>query len=149
MVLAFQPKVSITERKLVGVEILLRWRDPKRGLIGPDAVVPVAEESGLINELTAAVIRKAMAQCGALRADGLDFKVAVNVSIDDLNNYDFPDFVVTTAEVGSFVVEGAIAAGSVPRPRPSRRLSRHRRSRRRDPAGPSRLRPRAFAGRAR
>ncbi len=96
--LVFQPKVSIATRAMVGVETLLRWRDPERGLMGPFAVVPVAEETGLINALTEAIIRKAMAQCGAWRADGHDFKVAVNVSMHDLDRYDFPDFVVDTAE---------------------------------------------------
>ncbi len=96
--LVFQPKVSIATREMVGVETLLRWRDAERGLMGPGAVVPVAEESGLINALTEAIIRKAMAQCGAWRADGHDFKVAVNVSMHDLDRYDFPDFVVDTAE---------------------------------------------------
>lgn len=96
--LVFQPKVSIATREMVGVETLLRWRDAERGLMGPGAVVPVAEESGLINALTEAIFRKAMAQCGAWRADGHDFKVAVNVSMHDLDRYDFPDFVVDTAE---------------------------------------------------
>ncbi len=96
--LVFQPKVSIATREMVGVETLMRWRDAERGLMGPGAVVPVAEESGLINALTEAIFRKAMAQCGAWRADGHDFKVAVNVSMHDLDRYDFPDFVVDTAE---------------------------------------------------
>ena len=96
--LVFQPKVSIADREVVGVETLLRWNDPVRGLMGPFAVIPVAEECGLINDLTEVVFRKAMAQCGAWRADGHDFKVAVNVSMHDLDRYDFPDFVVDTAE---------------------------------------------------
>ena len=96
--LVFQPKVSIVTREMVGVETLLRWRDAERGLMDPGTVVPVAEESGLINALTETIIRKAMAQCGAWRADGLDFKIEVNVSMYDLDRYDFPDFVVDTAE---------------------------------------------------
>ena len=98
VVLVFQPKVSVAERELVGVETLMRWQDPERGLMGPDAVIPVAEESGLINDLTAVIFRKAMVQCGVWRADGLDFKVAVNVSVDNLDQLDFPKFVVATAE---------------------------------------------------
>ena len=96
--LVFQPKISVATREMVGVEALLRWRDAERGLMGPEAVIPVAEESGLINALTETIIRKAMAQCGAWRADGHDFKIAVNVSMHDLERYDFPDFVVDTAE---------------------------------------------------
>jgi len=60
--------------------------------------VPVAEECGLINEITEAVIHKALAQCGIWRAEGYDFKVAINVSMQDLNRYEFPEFVIGTAE---------------------------------------------------
>jgi EAL domain-containing protein (putative c-di-GMP-specific phosphodiesterase class I)/ActR/RegA family two-component response regulator len=96
--LAFQPKVSIRSREMTGVETLLRWRDTDGSLKSPGAVVPVAEESGLINELTEAVFRKAMTQCGAWRKEGHAFKIAVNVSMHDLDRYDFPEFVVDTAE---------------------------------------------------
>lgn len=95
--LVYQPKVAIAERVMVGVEALVRWQDPKRGLLGPGALIPVAEESGLINPLTDAIFKVAMAQCGAWLAEGLDFKVSVNVSIENLDQLDFPDFVVDTA----------------------------------------------------
>jgi EAL domain-containing protein (putative c-di-GMP-specific phosphodiesterase class I)/ActR/RegA family two-component response regulator len=96
--LMFQPKVLVPSRQMMGVEVFLRWRDPERGLMGPGAVVPVAEECGLINEITEAVIHKALAQCGIWRAEGYDFKVAINVSMQDLNRYEFPEFVIGTAE---------------------------------------------------
>lgn len=95
--LFYQPKVAVTERELVGVESLVRWQDPERGMMGPGALIPVAEESGLINDLTNAIFKVAMAQTGAWQADGLDFKVSVNVSVENLNQFDFPDFVVDTA----------------------------------------------------
>ena len=94
----FQPKVSVADRALVGVETLVRWQHAERGLLGPWAVIPGAEEFDLINDVTEAVLQKAMAQTGAWRAKGLDVKVSVNVSVKDLYRFDFPDFVVATAE---------------------------------------------------
>jgi EAL domain-containing protein (putative c-di-GMP-specific phosphodiesterase class I) len=96
--LMFQPKVSVATGAMVGVETFLRWRDSERGLMSPAAVIPVAEEHDLINALTEVVVHKAMAQCGLWRAGGHDFKVAVNVSMQDLNRYDFPEFIVGSAE---------------------------------------------------
>ena len=95
--LVYQPKIAVAGRELVGVESLVRWRDPERGLMGPGALIPVAEESGLINDVTEAVFKAAMAQCGAWRADGFDLKVAVNVSVENLDQLDFPEFIVDTA----------------------------------------------------
>ena len=95
--LVYQPKVAVAERVMVGVEALVRWQDPERGLMGPGALIPVAEESGLINDLTETIFKAAMAQCGAWRAEGHDFKVSVNVSVENLDQLDFPDFVVDTA----------------------------------------------------
>ncbi len=95
--LVYQPKVAVAERVMVGVEALVRWQDPERGLMGPGALIPVDEESGLINDLTEAIFKAAMAQSGAWLAEGLDFKVSVNVSVENLDQFGFPDFVVDTA----------------------------------------------------
>ena len=96
--LAFQPKVSTRRRKMTGVETFLRWRGTDGELKSPAAVVPIAERSGLITELTEIVIRKAMAQYGAWQAKGHNFTIAINVSMHDLYRYDFPEFVVNAAE---------------------------------------------------
>ena len=95
--LVYQPKVAVDERVMVGVEALVRWQDPERGLMGPGALIPMAEESGLINDLTETIFKAAMAQCGVWQAEGHDFKVSVNVSVENLDQLDFPDFVVDTA----------------------------------------------------
>jgi EAL domain-containing protein (putative c-di-GMP-specific phosphodiesterase class I) len=95
--LVFQPKVSAGNGMLNGVETFLRWRAADGGLKGPGAVIPIAEASGLINEVTEQVFQKAMVQCAAWRAAGYDFTIAVNVSMYDLDRYDFPEFIVGTA----------------------------------------------------
>ncbi|WP_193369460.1 EAL domain-containing response regulator [Pelagibius marinus] len=95
--LAFQPKVSIGANEVTGVETLLRWRDRSGDLVNPASVVPVAEQHNLMNKLTEIVVRKALAQHGNWLADGHNFSLAINVSLLDLYQYDFPEFVLDTA----------------------------------------------------
>lgn len=93
----YQPKVAVIDKRLYGVESLVRWRHAERGLIPPVAFIPVAEKHGLIDALTDAVFAKATQQGGMWLADGRDIKVAVNISVDSLNRLDLPDYVVNTA----------------------------------------------------
>src|SRR5439155_17390201 len=66
------------------VEALVRWQRPGRPLLPPDRFVPLAEQSGLINELTGWVLDTALAQVSEWQAQGLRMPVAVNVSVHDL-----------------------------------------------------------------
>jgi EAL domain-containing protein (putative c-di-GMP-specific phosphodiesterase class I)/ActR/RegA family two-component response regulator len=95
--LAFQPKIDVRHRRMIGVESFLRWREPDGQLMSPAAVIPVAEAAGLISDLTRVIIRKAMAQRGLWQSEGHTFSVAINVSLQDIESYEFPDFVVATA----------------------------------------------------
>ena len=90
--LVFQPKVSVKDRTLIGVESLVRWRHPDYGILSPFAFIPIIEQYGMINELTDVVFMKAMQQ-GSLwnSTDGLDIKVAVNISVDNLHQLDLPE----------------------------------------------------------
>lgn len=87
----FQPKVTVAGRRVAGAECLVRWRHPERGLIQPVAFISVAEEHGLIDDLTIAVFSKAMAHLGEWTRQGHDLKVSVNVSMDNLNRLDLPE----------------------------------------------------------
>ncbi len=79
--LHYQPKLSLTDGRLVGVEALLRWKDERHGWIPPDRFIPVAEESGLIGALDAWVMEQACAQLARWRADGVEVpSLSVNVS---------------------------------------------------------------------
>jgi EAL domain-containing protein (putative c-di-GMP-specific phosphodiesterase class I) len=89
--LAYQPKVSLRERKVVGAECLARWRDPARGMIPPAAFIPVAEEHGLIEPLTRQVFAQAAAQLGRWVEAGHPLTLSVNVSMDDLTRLELPD----------------------------------------------------------
>lgn len=93
----FQPKVRMKDLVVSGVESLVRWRHPERGLVPPVAFVGVAEDAGLIDPMTDVVFRKAVEQGGRWRQRGLDIKVSVNISVDSLVRYDLPDTLVKTA----------------------------------------------------
>lgn len=97
----YQPQVVVGTGEVVGVETLVRWQHPVDGLVYPDAFIGVAEAHGLIKDLTRVVLAAAVAQLREWRAAGLELRVAVNVSMDDLVFLDFPDFVAgQTAAAG-------------------------------------------------
>ena len=87
----FQPKVSVVDRRVLGAECLARWRHPQHGIIGPYAFIGVAEEHGLIDEVTLAVLRKSAHQAGAWRRAGCALQLSVNVSMDNLRRLDLPE----------------------------------------------------------
>ena len=79
--LQYQPKVDLRSGGLAGFEALVRWRHPEYGVIPPDEFIPIAEESGMIVPIGEWVLRSAVAQLAAWRADGLPLApVAVNLS---------------------------------------------------------------------
>jgi EAL domain-containing protein (putative c-di-GMP-specific phosphodiesterase class I) len=95
--LFYQPKVAVGSGEFVGVEALVRWRHPEDGLVYPDQFIAIAEANGLIDALTRAVVRVAITQAKAWHDHGTPLKVAVNVSMDNLNALDFADFVAAQA----------------------------------------------------
>jgi EAL domain-containing protein (putative c-di-GMP-specific phosphodiesterase class I)/ActR/RegA family two-component response regulator len=88
LVAYFQPKVSMTDGCLAGVETLVRWRNPDRGIIPPDAFIPMAEENGLIDDLTIVVMRQALTFCACRLTGGT---VAVNVALRSLSRLELPE----------------------------------------------------------
>ncbi|WP_433607046.1 putative bifunctional diguanylate cyclase/phosphodiesterase [Dactylosporangium sp. CA-139114] len=78
--LYYQPKVSLADGAVCGLEALVRWRHPVRGPIAPADFIPVAETTGLINRLTLYVLRHALAQSRAWLDAGRELPVAVNLS---------------------------------------------------------------------
>lgn len=87
----FQPQVSLIDGQITGVECLARWRHPTKGLVPPISFISVAEEHGLIDELTMAIFRKAMKHHGEWTRQGHDLKVSVNVSMDNFDRLDLPE----------------------------------------------------------
>lgn len=89
-VLHYQPQIDAESGCLVGVEALVRWMDPERGLVPPDRFIPVAEETGLIVPLGAWVLEEACRQRQAWYQQGLPpFRVAVNLSALQLQQEGF------------------------------------------------------------
>jgi diguanylate cyclase (GGDEF)-like protein/PAS domain S-box-containing protein len=85
----YQPIMSIPNSTVVGVEALVRWRHPTRGLVAPDQFIPVAEASGLIVPLGNAVLAEACRQVAVWRRAGIvdaSFYVAVNLSARQLRD---------------------------------------------------------------
>jgi EAL domain-containing protein (putative c-di-GMP-specific phosphodiesterase class I) len=94
----FQPKIHITSGDLVGVECLARWNDPERGMIFPNAFIPVAEHNGMLRDLTRSIFTQAMEQAAEWQMDGLELNISINATVENLEEPDFPDFVVNIAE---------------------------------------------------
>ncbi len=104
LVLHYQPLVALADARPVGVEALVRWNHPERGLIFPDAFIPVAEESRLIVPMGEWVLNEACRQLSAWRAAGLDgLRMAVNLSARQLQQPNLAKF-----------VDGALSLNGVP-----------------------------------
>jgi diguanylate cyclase (GGDEF)-like protein/PAS domain S-box-containing protein len=96
-VLHYQPKVDLLQRRIVGLEALLRWNDPDQGLIMPDRFIPALEGTGLIVRVGRTVIDMALRDYRAWRAAGLTPpRIAVNVSPAQLRQ---PGFVESVAQL--------------------------------------------------
>ena len=91
--MVYQPKVSLRDGGLRQVEALVRWQDPELGAVKPSHFVPLAEEHGLIDELTQWGLRRILRQWIDWRDQGLDTCIAFNISALSLQHLDFPDLV--------------------------------------------------------
>jgi diguanylate cyclase len=90
LTLHFQPKTDLRTGDLEGVEALVRWQHPTRGLLPPGAFIPLAESTGLMQPLTEWVLRHAIAEAARWHDSGLMIAVAVNVSPRSLLDRDLP-----------------------------------------------------------
>jgi diguanylate cyclase (GGDEF)-like protein len=84
LILFYQPKISLKTRRIIGVEALVRWKHPSRGMIPPDQFILPAEQTGLIHPLTQWVMAEGMRQCKAWREAGIDLAVSINLSARNL-----------------------------------------------------------------
>ncbi|HZI34636.1 MAG TPA: EAL domain-containing protein, partial [Gaiellales bacterium] len=89
--LYYQPKAALRTGNISGVEALVRWRHPDRGMISPDQFIPLAERSGLINLLSMWVLKTALHQVADWKRMGLVMPVSVNLSARDLIDIRLPD----------------------------------------------------------
>ena len=90
LVLHYQPKVDLASGGVVGVEALVRWAHPRLGLVLPGEFLALAEQTELMEPLTAHVLGEALRQCAQWYRGGLALTVAVNVCARDLQDPRFP-----------------------------------------------------------
>ncbi|HET9517329.1 MAG TPA: EAL domain-containing protein, partial [Actinoplanes sp.] len=89
--LYYQPQIAIETGEVVAVEALLRWRHPTRGLVDPEELIGVAEQTSVMRLLTGRVLHDVVAQLAQWQAAGRPVRAAVNVSVRDLHVGDLAD----------------------------------------------------------
>jgi len=95
----FQPQVSLKSGAISGVEALVRWKHPTRGMVSPAEFIPIAEKCGLMSDIGRIVIAKAIAQAADWYRAEIEFgRLAVNVSGTELREADFDAFLFETLE---------------------------------------------------
>src|SRR5271167_1241823 len=101
--LVYQPQIDMDSGRALGVEALLRWRYPIRGVIGPTEFIPIAEESGMIQALGARALRDACRQLIAWHRQNMMLRLSVNLSVQQLQQDNWLS-----------VVEDALRASGLP-----------------------------------
>jgi diguanylate cyclase (GGDEF)-like protein len=87
----YQPKVALATKQVIGAEALVRWRHPELGMLNPDEFISIVETTGLVDVLTSFVLDRSLRQVRQWLDDGLQLSVAVNLSVRNLDDRDFPD----------------------------------------------------------
>ena len=105
LVLHHQPQVDVSTGCTVGVEALVRWAHPVRGLLAPAQFLPLAEVHGLMGAVTEEVLRQAVAQAADWRRRGLELRISVNLSASNLLDTDLPH------RVAALLADAGLPAG--------------------------------------
>ncbi|MEU8298125.1 bifunctional diguanylate cyclase/phosphodiesterase [Micromonospora sp. NPDC048909] len=87
----YQPQIAIATGEVVGVEALLRWRHPRRGMVDPEELIKVAEQSAVMRLLTRRVVDDVVEQLAKWSAAGIGLRAALNVSVRDLHTGEIAD----------------------------------------------------------
>jgi len=91
LIVYFQPQVCFNKGELQGAEILVRWQHPTRGLLIPEHFIPLAEKHHLMNLLTEEILMLAIKEYKKVIASGLDVKVSLNLSAQNVNDLSMPE----------------------------------------------------------
>jgi EAL domain-containing protein (putative c-di-GMP-specific phosphodiesterase class I) len=116
----YQPQIAIETGEVVGVEALLRWQHPQRGMVDPEELIRIAEQTAVMRLLTRRVVDDVVEQIAKWAAAGIRLRAALNVSVRDLQTGDIADQVaerlaryeVPPAQLQLEITEGALMADS-------------------------------------
>jgi EAL domain-containing protein (putative c-di-GMP-specific phosphodiesterase class I)/CheY-like chemotaxis protein len=89
--LVYQPQINITNRKVIGVEALVRWKHSERGLIPPGIFIPIAEDHDLIKDISTFVTKTSIRQQAEWLKNGIDLRMSINMSPKILTDLDMPE----------------------------------------------------------
>ncbi|WP_428739951.1 EAL domain-containing protein [Sulfurimonas sp.] len=106
--LYYQPQVRIGSDRIIGMEALIRWNHPQKGLINPDVFIPIAEESSLIAQIGQWTLQEACRQGKIWQDKGYDFHISVNVSMNQLHYHDIVAVVDHALNKSSFKADSLI-----------------------------------------
>ena len=98
LVVHYQPKVDLRTGQAVGVEALVRWAHPSRGLLYPERFLGLTEDAGLMRRMTQLVLEKSLDQAATWQRQGTPLKVAVNLSASSLVDSELPDVIAAMIE---------------------------------------------------
>jgi EAL domain-containing protein (putative c-di-GMP-specific phosphodiesterase class I)/GGDEF domain-containing protein len=91
---AYQPKLHLKTGTIAHAEALVRWRHPTEGLVPPDRFVPLAEETGVVREITRFVLRQTIAECAKAKRGTKPLAISVNISAADIGRPEFAEEVI-------------------------------------------------------
>lgn len=91
----YQPQLEVKQDLVIGVEALVRWEHPRHGFISPAEFIPVAEKTGVIKQLTAWVLERAIKDTASWYEQGIFLRVSVNLSAKNLQESDLPAQVIS------------------------------------------------------
>lgn len=89
----FQPQVDFADNALTGVEALIRWNHPERGLLGPNIIIPLTEQSGLMDTLAIEVLQQSFKQAGEWLGAGLKIRIAINMAPSNFKDLSLPEWI--------------------------------------------------------
>ena len=107
LVLEYQPVIELATGRPVQAEALIRWHHPHEGTLAPDSFIPLAEESGMIAQITQWVAAAALEDLRAWRAAGIDISISINISARDLRQFDF------ATRLRQMITRAGVPAGQV------------------------------------
>ena len=103
--LYYQPKIDLLNQKIISVEALLRWQHPEQGFISPEFLIRMAEQSGLIGNLTTWVIEQAIHDCAQWQLNKINIGVSINLSAWNLQDPKLPRLIKRSIEKNKLLPE--------------------------------------------